>query len=211
MKWRRAWDSAPPPMSSDHPLFHDLVDRRYSSLDDTDHSVLPSTESLSHVTRRAVNYYDSVIVPALRRGERPLIVAHAHTIRGLVKHLDSISDTEIEELTVPTGTPLIYSLDRYTLQPVRRRIMSEDANILCDTLIERPGRGISMIENSEVVPTHTISDSIKDDHGEGTIIEGVPWQPIKVCNRTWRVVAGPGVTDNLEVLAQHRHVVDVEW
>lgn len=208
MKWRRSWSNAPPPIEEGHPLFHDLVDRRYSSRDGA-HSVLPSTESLSQVTRRAVDYYENEIVPAMRRGERPLIVAHAHTIRGLVKHLDSISDIDIEKLVIPTGTPLIYSLDRVTLKPVSRRIMTDDPHILADTLIERPGGGVSLIENSEVVPTHTISDSIVTDHGEGSTVEG-DMQPIKVCNRTWRVVSGPGVTEDLKLLAQHRSVVD-EW
>jgi 2,3-bisphosphoglycerate-dependent phosphoglycerate mutase len=39
-------------------------------------------------------------------------VAHGTSLRGLVKHLDDISDSAIEQVEIPTGKPLIYELDQ---------------------------------------------------------------------------------------------------
>ena len=40
-----------------------------------------------------------------------LVTAHGNSLRGLVKHLDGISDADISELNIPTGIPLVYRLD----------------------------------------------------------------------------------------------------
>ena len=61
--------------------------------------------------------WEQTFVPAIKRGERLLVVAHGNTIRALVKHLDDISAEEICELNVPTGIPLIYELDE-DLKPI---------------------------------------------------------------------------------------------
>jgi 2,3-bisphosphoglycerate-dependent phosphoglycerate mutase len=39
-----------------------------------------------------------------------LVTAHGNSLRGLVKHLDQISDEDIAGLNIPTGMPLVYSL-----------------------------------------------------------------------------------------------------
>ena len=39
------------------------------------------------------------------------VVAHGNSLRGLVKHLDEISDEDIAALNIPTGQPLVYTLD----------------------------------------------------------------------------------------------------
>jgi 2,3-bisphosphoglycerate-dependent phosphoglycerate mutase len=56
-------------------------------------------------------YWHDVIVPDLRAGHLPLVVAHGNSLRALVKHLDGISDEEIVDLNIPTGVPLLYELD----------------------------------------------------------------------------------------------------
>jgi 2,3-bisphosphoglycerate-dependent phosphoglycerate mutase len=40
-----------------------------------------------------------------------LVTAHGNSLRGLVKHLDGISDADIAELNIPTGIPLVYHLN----------------------------------------------------------------------------------------------------
>jgi 2,3-bisphosphoglycerate-dependent phosphoglycerate mutase len=55
---------------------------------------------------RAFGYWQDVIAPRVRAGERVLIVAHANTIRALVKAVDNISDQKIEDLHIPNGVPL---------------------------------------------------------------------------------------------------------
>ena len=44
--------------------------------------------------------------------------AHGNSLRALVKYLDNISDTDIVELNIPTGIPLVYELDA-DLGPIR--------------------------------------------------------------------------------------------
>ena len=53
-----------------------------------------------------------------------LIVAHGNSIRGLVKHLESISDEDILELNIPTGVPLVYELND-DLLPIRHFYLRE--------------------------------------------------------------------------------------
>jgi 2,3-bisphosphoglycerate-dependent phosphoglycerate mutase len=40
-----------------------------------------------------------------------LLVAHANTLRGLVKIIDDIGDDEISEVAIPTGIPIVYKFD----------------------------------------------------------------------------------------------------
>jgi len=45
-----------------------------------------------------------------------LVVAHGSTLRAIIKHLDNISDSDIEEVDVPTGIPLVYVLQKKDVQ-----------------------------------------------------------------------------------------------
>lgn len=47
-----------------------------------------------------------------------LVAAHGNSIRGILKHLDDISDDDITGLEVPTGIPLVYKLDK-DLRPIK--------------------------------------------------------------------------------------------
>ncbi len=105
--WRRSYDVPPPALEWDderHPHF----DPRYASLKPED---LPATESLKITLERVLPYWHMVLVPAIKSGQRMLVVAHGNSLRALVKYLDNISDEEIPGLNIPTGVPLIYELD----------------------------------------------------------------------------------------------------
>ena len=41
-----------------------------------------------------------------------LIVAHSNSLRAIVKVLDKLSDEEIISVNIPTGIPLVYTLDQ---------------------------------------------------------------------------------------------------
>jgi 2,3-bisphosphoglycerate-dependent phosphoglycerate mutase len=62
-------------------------------------------------------YWLSDIAPDLIAGKTVLVTAHGNSLRALVKHLDGISDEGIAELNIPTGIPLVYTLDD-DLKPV---------------------------------------------------------------------------------------------
>lgn len=106
MTWRRSFDT-PPPELDDSSEFSQAGDPRYAGID----GEAPRTESLSLVIDRMLPYWESAIVPDLAAGKTVLVAAHGNSLRGLVKHLDGISDADIAELNIPTGIPLVYELD----------------------------------------------------------------------------------------------------
>jgi 2,3-bisphosphoglycerate-dependent phosphoglycerate mutase len=118
--WRRSYDVRPPtldPSDERHPRH----DPRYAELPP---DVLPGAECLQDVTVRMLPYWHDVIVPDLRAGRVVFVVAHGNSLRALVKHLDGVSDQEIVELNIPTGIPLVYSLDE-NLWPLERRYLGD--------------------------------------------------------------------------------------
>jgi 2,3-bisphosphoglycerate-dependent phosphoglycerate mutase len=118
--WRRSYDVSPPPLDRDderHPRF----DPRYAQLAP---DVVPATECLRDVVGRMLPYWHDRIVPDLRSGRRPLVVAHGNSLRALVKHLDGLSDQEVVDLNIPTGIPLVYELDD-DLRPISSRYLGD--------------------------------------------------------------------------------------
>ncbi len=106
MTWRRSFD-VPPPALDDDSEYSQAHDPRYADLGDD----LPRTESLKLVIERMLPYWESDIKADLALGKTVLVTAHGNSLRALVKHLDNISDAEISELNIPTGIPLVYTLD----------------------------------------------------------------------------------------------------
>jgi 2,3-bisphosphoglycerate-dependent phosphoglycerate mutase len=105
--WRRSYDVPPPSLELDdqrHPRF----DPRYAGLAPEQ---LPATESLKLTLDRVLPYWHSTLTPAIKSGRRLIVAAHGNSIRALVKYLDNISESEITELNIPTGLPLVYELD----------------------------------------------------------------------------------------------------
>ena len=106
MLWRRSYDTPPPPLPDDDE-FSQVGDPRYATLLE----LLPRTECLADVVVRMLPYWESGIVPDLKDGKTVLVAAHGNSLRGIVKHLDRISDEDIVGLNIPTGMPLVYRLD----------------------------------------------------------------------------------------------------
>jgi 2,3-bisphosphoglycerate-dependent phosphoglycerate mutase len=106
MLWRRSFDVPPPPIDDDDE-FSQVGDPRYADLG----SEMPRTECLKDVIERMLPYWESGIVPDLKDGKTVLVAAHGNSLRGIVKHLDQISDEDIAGLNIPTGMPLVYELD----------------------------------------------------------------------------------------------------
>ena len=113
MKWRRSYDTPPPPIDNADE-FANFNDPRYADLPT---EARPRTECLKDVLIRALPYWYDEIVPDLRAGRVTLVAAHGNSLRAIVKHLDKISDTDVVSLNIPTGIPLLYELDE-DLKPV---------------------------------------------------------------------------------------------
>ena len=105
MTWRRSFDVPPPPQPVDDE-FSQAHDPRYADIEGGP----PLTECLKDVIERMLPYWESAIVPDLRAGKTVLVAAHGNSLRGIVKHLDGISDEDIPGLNIPTGMPLVYRL-----------------------------------------------------------------------------------------------------
>ena len=115
MQMRRAYATRPPIMQDDHPYWHGH-DRRYRKLT-SEQLEASRAESLKDAAARILPFFNSVITPSIQSGKKCLIVSHANTIRTLVKHIDNISDEDIKGMTIPTGIPLLYRLDK-NMKPV---------------------------------------------------------------------------------------------
>jgi 2,3-bisphosphoglycerate-dependent phosphoglycerate mutase len=114
MLWRRSYDVPPPPIADDDE-FAQTHDPRYAALAP---ELMPRAECLKDVLARVLPYWYDAILPDLRSGATVLVAAHGNSLRGLVKHLDQISDADIAALNIPTGMPLRYDLDPTTLRPL---------------------------------------------------------------------------------------------
>jgi 2,3-bisphosphoglycerate-dependent phosphoglycerate mutase len=77
---------------------------------------------LKDTVARVLPFWNDSIAPALKAGKKPLIVAHGNSIRALIKYLDRMSDSDIIELNIPNGVPLVYELDA-DLQPIRHHYL----------------------------------------------------------------------------------------
>ena len=87
-------------------------------------SSLRPTESLKETVARMLPFWHTQLAPQVKAGKRLLVVAHGNSLRALIKYLDGISDQEIVELNVPTGVPLVYTLDEQ-LKPLARRYLGD--------------------------------------------------------------------------------------
>jgi 2,3-bisphosphoglycerate-dependent phosphoglycerate mutase len=120
--WRRSYDIPPPPLAPDDPR-HASHDPRYRNLSPAE---LPLNESLKDTVARFLPYWEETIAPTIRSGKRVLIAAHGNSLRALVKYLDHVPESEIVELNIPTGIPLVYELDD-TLAPIRHYYLGDPA------------------------------------------------------------------------------------
>ena len=82
----------------------------------------PNGESLKNTLERVLPYWESNILPCVKKGERLIIVAHGNSLRSLVMHLDNLSKEAVLELNIPTGVPLVYEFDA-DAKPVSHRYL----------------------------------------------------------------------------------------
>ncbi|QLH74364.1 MAG: 2,3-diphosphoglycerate-dependent phosphoglycerate mutase [Methanomassiliicoccales archaeon] len=118
--WRRSYDVRPPPLTVDDERYSGR-DRRYKGLSIEQ---IPLTECLKDTVERVVPYWETAIVPELKKGSSVIVAAHGNSLRALMKYLDNIPDDEIVDLNIPTGVPLVYELDD-DLRPVRHYYLGD--------------------------------------------------------------------------------------
>ncbi len=122
--WRRSYDIPPPPLETSDER-HPGHDPRYAGLDP---ALLPATESLKDTLARVLPLWNERIAPDLAAGRNVLVAAHGNSLRAMVKMLDNVSESEITELNIPTGVPLLYELDD-RLKPLSSRYLGDQEAI----------------------------------------------------------------------------------
>merc|ERR1712186_317386 len=104
----------PPPDIDDASPYHPKLEAKYKDLKPEQ---IPATESLKTVIERVMPYWEGEIRPQLKEGKTVFVAAHGNSIRAIVKYIEGIADDVIPGLEIPTGTPLVYELDK-DLQPI---------------------------------------------------------------------------------------------
>ncbi len=115
--WRRSYD-VPPPAIEPGSAYDLSGDPRYEGVD------VPAAESLKLTLERVLPYWDSRLAPALESGRNTIIAAHGNSLRALVKHLFDVADDAITGVEIPTGNPLLITLDG-DLKPTTARYLDD--------------------------------------------------------------------------------------
>lgn len=122
--WRRSYDIPPPVLETSDPRWPGN-DPRY---DWVPKDKLPLTESLKDTVARVVPFWSEHLAPEIKAGKKLIVAAHGNSLRALVKHLDQVSESEILELNIPTGIPLVYELDA-DLKPIKHYYLGDQDKI----------------------------------------------------------------------------------
>ena len=69
-------------------------------------------ESLKNVIDRLHPFWKEYVSNLSEMQGDYLIVAHSNSLRAIIKMLDNLSDKEIMSVNIPTGVPLVYTLDQ---------------------------------------------------------------------------------------------------
>ncbi len=133
--WRRSYDIAPPLL--------DINDARHPKLKDKFKNIsdeLPVGESLKDVIDRIKPFWNKYVDQIIQNKGDHLIVAHSNSLRSIVKLLDQLSDQEIISVNIPTGVPLVYTLD-HSLNVLKKEYLI-DSNKLKEKLeiVENQGK-----------------------------------------------------------------------
>ena len=106
-EFRRSWDSKPDPLSKNNP-YHPINIDTYKTIPK---EKIPDTESLKDTYERVIEYYNSDIHNKLLENKNIIISAHGNSIRALCKFLFKLDKKKISLLEIPTGNPLLISLN----------------------------------------------------------------------------------------------------
>ena len=112
-KLRRSWDFPPAPLNKNNP-YHPLNIETYN---DIPRDRIPDTESLKDTYDRVVKFYSENIKNNLNKNV--LVAAHGNSIRALCKYLFDLDNKTISKLEIPTGNPLLITLDNNTVKEAK--------------------------------------------------------------------------------------------
>lgn len=71
----------------------------------------PNGESLKDTAARTIPFFRENIVPRLKAGQQVFVAAHGNSLRSIVMYIDNLSETEVLDLEIPTGKPILYDFN----------------------------------------------------------------------------------------------------
>jgi 2,3-bisphosphoglycerate-dependent phosphoglycerate mutase len=160
--WRRSYSTPPPPLEVTDER-HPIHDPRYATLPP---DLLPATECLADVVDRMLPYWYDHICVDLLEGRTVLVAAHGNSLRGLVMHLDDMSEEAIVELNIPTGIPRVYELDE--------KLRQVDARYLGDPEAAARAADAVAAQASAPTPAEAEPDDPGDDPGDVDVPDDDP-------------------------------------
>lgn len=107
-QFRRSWDLRPDSLDKNNP-YHPLNIETYKNVPKEN---IPDTESLKDTYDRVVKYYKEEIEKYISNNNI-LISAHGNSIRALCKYLFKLNNEQISQLEIPTGNPLLISINNH--------------------------------------------------------------------------------------------------
>jgi 2,3-bisphosphoglycerate-dependent phosphoglycerate mutase len=105
--WRRSYD-IPPPLLLNEDERHPKFNQKFKNIGGN----LPIGESLKNVIDRLNPFWEKYVSNFHKMKGDYLIVAHSNSLRAIIKILDNLTDEEIISVNIPTGVPLVYTLDK---------------------------------------------------------------------------------------------------
>jgi len=105
-QFRRSWDLRPDPLDKNNP-YHPTNIETYKEIPI---NKIPDTESLKDTYERVLEFYKQEIENKISNSNI-LISAHGNSIRALCKYLFKLDENQISKLEIPTGNPLLITLD----------------------------------------------------------------------------------------------------
>ena len=105
-QFRRSWDLRPEPLDKNNP-YHPININTYKEIP---MDKIPDTESLKDTYERVLEFYKQEIENKISKNNI-LISAHGNSIRALCKYLFKLDENQISKLEIPTGNPLLITLD----------------------------------------------------------------------------------------------------
>jgi 2,3-bisphosphoglycerate-dependent phosphoglycerate mutase len=133
--WRRSFD-IPPPLLDDDDMRHPKFNQKFIKID----GELPVGESLKNVISRLNPFWKDYAAHLKEVGGNHLIVAHSNSLRAIVKVLDQLTDKEIMSINIPTGIPLVYTLDN-SLSVIDKKYLTSKKDLKAkQTIIKNQGK-----------------------------------------------------------------------
>jgi 2,3-bisphosphoglycerate-dependent phosphoglycerate mutase len=85
----------------------------------------PGGESLKDTQKRTVPFFQNTILLDLTQYRKNvLVVAHGNSLRSIVMYLENIEPEQIVNVEIPTGVPIVYSLDE-TGKIISKRVLGK--------------------------------------------------------------------------------------